>query len=109
MTANSTSTTLGIDLNPASYANPVVIEAGVTVSTSQITVAAVAIYSGAAGFFLIRNYGYIKDKIHNLLSKDYGNPHGYESLLHLKYPRSTVRDDNIAHQTKTLLQSLPLA
>ncbi len=57
MTTISASTTLGIDLNPASYANPIVIAAGVAVSNSGGTSAVYV--SGAAYRFTVRNDGTI--------------------------------------------------
>jgi hypothetical protein len=60
VTTISTSTTLGIDLNHASYTNPVVIEPGVTILNFLNSPWAVYI-SGSAYFFTIQNGGTISD------------------------------------------------
>ncbi len=56
MTTISTSTTLGVVLNTASYSNPVVIETGVSISGP-----ANAVFGnhGASGYFVIQNYGVV--------------------------------------------------
>ena len=58
MTTISASTTLGIVLNPTSYSNPVVVEAGVTISKSSGGSAVVGNH-GSSGSFIIQNYGVI--------------------------------------------------
>ena len=58
MTTITVSTTLGIDLNPASYTSPVVIGAGVTVSNPGYPYA-VYRHSGATKFFVVDNNGAI--------------------------------------------------
>jgi hypothetical protein len=57
MTTISASSTIGINLNPATYVNPVIINAGVTISNS-IGIDAVYV-SGAAYVFTIQNDGLI--------------------------------------------------
>ena len=59
MTTITASTTLDIDLNPASYTSPVVIGAGVTVSNTGYP-DAVYRHSGATTFFIIQNGGTIR-------------------------------------------------
>src|SRR5262249_3831771 len=58
MTTITASTTVGIDLNPASYTSPVVIAAGVTVSNPAYPYAVYA-HPGATNFFVITNHGAI--------------------------------------------------
>jgi hypothetical protein len=58
MTTITASTTVGIDLNPAFYTSPVVIDAGVTVSNPGYPYA-VYRHSGATTFFVIQNHGTI--------------------------------------------------
>ena len=57
MTTISASKTLGVVLNPASYTNPIIIEAGVTISNSAGS-DAVSV-SGSAYFFTLQNDGTI--------------------------------------------------
>ncbi len=57
MTTISVGKTLGIVLNQATYTNPVVIDAGVTVSNSLG--AAITTYHGSVATFAIRNNGAI--------------------------------------------------
>src|SRR6185312_7739197 len=58
MTTITASTTVGIDLNPASYTSPVTIAAGVTVSNPGYPYAVYA-HSGATTYFIIDNNGAI--------------------------------------------------
>ncbi len=58
MTTITASTTVGIDLNPASYTSPVTIKTGVTISNPGYAYA-VYRHSGATAFFVIQNDGAI--------------------------------------------------